>query len=141
MSQENVDIVRAAVEAFADRGLEAYAEFLHPDAHWRAMEGALDDVGEMSGLDAIRRYVQDWIDTFDEFSVEVVELQDLSSDQVLAVQHLTGRAKLSGLETALRYVVIYTLRDGLIVDGREYVDREQALKAVGLDPGPARGAG
>jgi ketosteroid isomerase-like protein len=56
---------------------------------------------------------------------------------VLAVQHLTGRAKLSGLQTELRYAVVYTLRDGLIVDGREYVDREHALEAEGPEHGPS----
>jgi ketosteroid isomerase-like protein len=132
MSQENVEILRKAAESFADRGLDSYFEFLHPDAHWRAMEGAIDDTGELSGREAIRRYVQDWIDTFDDFSIEPVELLDLGGDRVLSVQRLTGRAKLSGLETELRYAVVYTVRDGLIVDGREYVDREHALRAAGV---------
>ena len=35
------------------------------------------------------------------------------------------------METELRYAVVYTLREGKIVRGREYMDREQALAAVG----------
>src|SRR5207253_290542 len=48
------------------------------------------------------------------------------------VQHVTGRARLSGIETELRYAAVYTLRDGTIIGIREYGDREKALKAVGL---------
>src|SRR5262245_1112027 len=133
MSQANVEVVRDSLQALRDEGLDAYTAFWHPAINWRAIEGAPDDVGEMNGEDAVRRYVQDWFDTFDHFSATTEELVDLGGDRVLAVQHISGRAKLSGVETWLRYAVIYTLRGGMIVRGREYADRSEALKAVGLE--------
>ena len=132
MSQENVEIVRDSLRAFAERGLGAMAEFWTPDINWRAMEGAPDDVGEIQGREALRRYYQDWIDMFDNISVIPEELLDVDDVRVLAVQHVTGRAKASGVETELRYAVVYTLRDGKIARGREYIDRATALDAVGL---------
>jgi ketosteroid isomerase-like protein len=108
MSQENVEIVRQMLQAFADGGLAAMAEFWDPDIDWRAAEGALDDVGEMHGPVAVRRYIQDWIDTFDDFSVVAEELRDVGDDRVLAIQRVNGRAKLSGTETDLRYAVVNT---------------------------------
>ncbi len=107
-------------------------ELWDPDIDWRAAEGAIDDVGEMHGPAAVRRYIQDWIDTFDDFGVVVEELRDAGDDQVLGIQRLKGRAKLSGTETDLRYAVVYTLRDGKVVRGREYLSVEDALEAVGL---------
>jgi ketosteroid isomerase-like protein len=132
MSQENVEIVRRALQALADGGLDAMAEFLDPDIDWRAAEGAIDDVGEMHGPVAVRRYMQDWIDTFDDFSVVVEELRDVWDDRVLAIQRLKGRAKLSGAETDPRYAGVYTVRDGKVVRAREYLSVDQALEAVGL---------
>src|SRR6266571_4609911 len=126
MSQENVEVVRDSLQAFADGGLDAYTAFWHPEITWRAIEGAPDDVGEMRGKEMVRRYVQDWLDTFDDFSIAPEELLDLGADHVVAVQRISGRAKLSGVETQLRYPVIYTLRDGKIVDGREYAHRQEA---------------
>ena len=102
------------------------------DIDWRAAEGALDDVGEMHGPVAVRRYIQDWIDTFDDSSVVAEELRDVGDDRVLAIQRVNGRAKLSGTETELRYAVVYTVRHGKIVRGREYLSLDQALEAVGL---------
>jgi ketosteroid isomerase-like protein len=132
MSRENVEFVRNALTAYAERGLDALTKFWDVDINWRAIEGAPDDVGEMHGPHAVRRYLQEWIDVFDKVTNVPEELVDLGDDRVLAVQHATGRAKGSGVETEIRYAVIYTLRGGKIVRGREYIDRNHALEAVGL---------
>jgi len=132
VSQENVEVVRRMLQAFAEGGLDAMAEFADPDINWRAAEGAIDDVGEMHGRVAVRGYLQDWIDTFDDFSVVVEELRDVGDDRVLAIQRLKGRAKLSGTETDLRYAFVSTVRDGKVVRGREYLSVDDALEAVGL---------
>ena len=132
MSQENVEVVRESLSAYVDRGLDALAEFWDADITWRAAEGALDDVGEMHGPEAVRRYLEDWIDMFDDVTNVPEEVLDLGDDRVIAVQHATGRAKASGVQTDIRYAVVYTLRDGKIVRGREYLDRAEAFEAVGL---------
>src|ERR1700704_1990317 len=132
MSQENVEVVRRMLQAFADGGLDAMAEFWDPDLDWRAAEGAIDDVGEMHGPVVVRRYIQDWIDTFDDFGVVVEELRDVGDDRVLSIQRLKGQAKLSGAETDLRYALVSTVRDGKVVRAREYLSVEDALEAVGL---------
>ena len=132
MSQENVEVVGDYLRAFADGGIDAMVEFMDRDVDWRAIEGAPDDVGEMHGREAMRRYIQDWVDMFDDITNVPEELVDLGDDRVLAVQHVTGRAKGSGIETELRYAVVYTLRDGKIVRAREYIDRQQAVEAAGV---------
>jgi ketosteroid isomerase-like protein len=132
MSQENVEIVRAGFEAFAEHGLDAMAEFWDPDINWRAAEGEIDDAGELHGPEAVGRHMQDWFGMFDDLAVVVEELVDAGDDRVVAVQRMTGRAKVSGIETEIRFSVVYTLRDGKIVQGREYMDKGQALEAVGL---------
>lgn len=132
MSQENVEVVRGAFEAFVEGGLDAMAEFWDPDIDWRAAEGAIDDVGEMHGLVAVRRYVQDWTDTFDVAGIVVEEVRDVGDDRVLSIQRMKGRAKLSGIETDLRYASVSTVRDGKVVRVREYLNVEDAFEAVGL---------
>jgi len=133
MSQENVEIVRRGLFGLKRDDIDAAAEFWHPAVSWRAMEGAPDDVGEMHGIAAVRRYVEDWFDTFDDFRSEPEELIDVGNDQVVAVVHITGRAKSSGVRTDMRYANVSTTRDGKIVRGREYATKAEALKAVGLE--------
>jgi len=133
MSQENVEIVRDAVVAFNRGDLDAWLdEYWTDDIDYRAVEGALDDHGPIHGKGAMRAYLQDWIDMFDDFKTEPVELVYAGADQVIAVLRNSGRAKLSGVETDLTFAVLNTIRDGKIVRGREYWTKEQALEAAGL---------
>ena len=132
MSQENVAVVEAALTAYARGGIDALAEYWTDDIDHRAIEGALDDPGPMQGKEAVRAYYQDWADTFDQLTVEPIEMIDAGEDQVVSVSQLRGRAKQSGIETNLTYAVLTTIRDGKIARGREYSTREEALEAAGL---------
>jgi ketosteroid isomerase-like protein len=80
----------------------------------------------------MRAYMQDWIDTFDDPKIEAVELIDAGDDQVIAMLHASGRAKLSGVEIDMTYAVVYTIRHGKVARGREYMTRKEALEAAGL---------
>jgi ketosteroid isomerase-like protein len=78
----------------------------------------------------MRRYLQEWVDMFEGITNVPEELVDLGNGRVLALQRAAGRAKQSGAETEIRFAVVYEVRDGKIVRGREYLDRAQALDAV-----------
>jgi len=132
MSQENVAIVRDAAAAFNRGGLDAWLEYWTDDIDYRAVEGALDDRGPMHGKDAVRAHFQDWLDTFDDLKAEPLELIDAADEQVVTVLRFGGRAKLSGVEAALTFAVVHTLRDGKVARGREYWTRDEALEAAGL---------
>jgi uncharacterized protein len=132
MSEENVKTVRKAAAAFIRGDLDAWIEYCTDDIDYRAVEGAPDEHGPIHGKDALRAYVQDWQDTFDDFTSEPVELIDAGEDNVIAVIRISGRAKLSGVATDLTYAALYTLRDGKIARGREYWTRDEALEAAGL---------
>ena len=132
MSQENVEIVRDAVVAFNRGDLDTWLdEYWADDIDYRAVE-RIDDPGPIHGKDGMRVYLQDWIDTFDEFKVEPMELIDAGEEQVVAVFRNSGRAKLSGIETDLTFAVVYTVRDGKIARAREYWTKDKALEAAGL---------
>src|SRR5881275_2202724 len=130
MSQEDVNVVRAAFDAYAQRGLDAYAEYWDPDINWRAMEGAPDDVGEINGSAAMLRYAGEWDEMFEELTLVPRFLRDLGDGRVLAEQELAGRAKLSGAESRIRFSAVCRIRDGKIVHGREYATVREALVAA-----------
>jgi ketosteroid isomerase-like protein len=129
---ENVEIVREAVGAFNRGDLDAWWEYWAEDIDYRAVEGAPDDHGPIQGKEAMREYVQDWLDTFDDFRYEPVEIIDAGKDMVIVLVRISGRAKLSGVETELNFAALFTSRDGKIVRGREYWTRDEALEAAWL---------
>ena len=137
MSRENVELVRRFFEALnsATRTRELQPlldEFLDPDIDWRAVEGAIDDIGGMRGIAAVRLYIEDWLDTFDDLTMAADEVIEVDDDRVLVPQRLSGRAKQSGIEAQLAFAVLYTIQNGRFVKVREYETREGALEAVGL---------
>ena len=136
MLQETIKTVREVTAAFNRGDLDAWLEYLADDIDYRAVEGALDDHGPIHGRDAMHTYAQDWRDTlrdtFDDLRVELLELIDAGDDKVIAVTRGSGRAKVSGVEMGLTFAVLYTVRDGKIVRGREYWTRDEALEAAGL---------
>ena len=112
--------------------MDAWATFWHPDINWRAIEGALDDIGVMHGPDAMRHHYSQWEETFDSIRTELDEVIDAGGDQVLAVVRMVGRMKGSEAEVDTRYAIVLSIRDGKIAKGREFASREEALEAAGL---------
>jgi ketosteroid isomerase-like protein len=80
----------------------------------------------------MRRYLDDWLEMFDDSRIEVEEFID-AGDRVVVMQHGSGKSKRTGIPVDMRYAVVYTVQDGEIVRGREYATRAEALKSVGLE--------
>src|SRR5262245_429446 len=126
----NVDVVRRQFEAIGRGGIEAAADFWHPDIDWRAVEGAVDDVGPIQGRDAMLRYYKDWVDIVEDIRAGIDRVVYDSGDTLVAVLYTSGKGRGSSVSVTGHYTVVYTIRDGLIVRGREYETPEQAMAAL-----------
>jgi ketosteroid isomerase-like protein len=131
MSEENMEIVRRSYAAYDSGGLDAVAEFWHPEIEWRAVEGYPDDVGLIRGPDELRQYLRQWEETFDAARTEIEELTE-AGDEVVAQLRGVGRMKGSDAEIDIRYAVVISIRDGKIASGREYSTHQEAREAAGL---------
>jgi ketosteroid isomerase-like protein len=126
------DVVRSYFRTFESGGVDAAAQFWHPEIEWRAVESAADDVGVIRGHDALRHYYEDWIDTLADLRAEVEEILFEAEDRVAVTVRNSGRGRASGAAAEGRYHVACVVRAGRIVAGREYATREQALEGVRL---------
>jgi ketosteroid isomerase-like protein len=128
MSQENVEIVRRAfayeIYGVGDRA-EAEAIF-DPNV---VINPA--DERPSYGLDAMRDDFERWASAFEELEVSAEEFID-AGDRVLVTAYHRARGRTSGIEVDARFYEVYTLRDGKVVRVDEYVERAEALEAVGL---------
>jgi ketosteroid isomerase-like protein len=107
-----------------------YQHMWAPDIDHRAIEGAPDDVGAIVGRDAMRAYLAEWYEMFPGLAAVPEEIIDAGPGRVIVIWHISGTAKASGVPTELRLAIAYTIRHDLIVRGREYLTREEALAAV-----------
>jgi ketosteroid isomerase-like protein len=132
MSGENVALIREHLDVLARDGIDAWLAYWNDDLDYLPNEGTPDDPGPIRDKDGLRAYAEDWFATFEGLRIEPTEVIDGGDDRVMAVLHVSGRAKLSGVETDLTFAIVYTLKDGKIVGAREHWTRADAAEAVGL---------
>ena len=129
MSQENVELVRAAYEAIARRDREALdailREHLAPDFEFEAvLTGAT-----YKGADGLWELLDDIQDTVG-YRPEVQEAIDLD-EHVLIVLRMSGRGSRSGAAVAQQGAVLVTFDGSTLVSGQSFASKAEALEAVG----------
>ncbi len=129
MSQEDVAVVRRMYDAFHSGDAERAVDYFAPDVTVDAPDHPDAEGGR--GRDALVRTIGSWIAAFDEWSEEIEEIRDLG-DHVLVAAKQRGRGKGTGIETELRYALLYEVEDGKITSMTFYSDVAEALDAVGL---------
>src|SRR5688572_2646388 len=134
MSQENVEMLRKAYEAFARGDVEAVLERLDPDVDWRPALAPILGVDAVRGREAMRAFLtRDLFEEgFDQFRAEPLAFEDLGGDAVLVTARYVGRGEGSGIEIDQKVATLYRIRDGKAVSMRDYPTRAEALEAAGL---------
>ena len=131
MSQENVEIVRAHIEAFlhdAPRALSFFDPYVVID--WS--RGPDLDSEVAYGHEAVAQAVAHFVGAFDEYAYEVERLTDLGSGAILAAVTETGRGRSSGVPVRRSYAALYTVIDRKIARITIFPSEERALEAIGL---------
>jgi ketosteroid isomerase-like protein len=114
----NVEVVRAIVEALNRGDVDAMLERMDPDFEWRPLE-ASPVAGVSRGHEQVRRYVEDWLATFEGLRLDLEEPEE-ARDRVTVAVRAHGRGRASGLSLDSRFSQVWTLRDGKAVTMQEH---------------------
>ena len=131
MSQQNVEIMRALLDAFNRRDGERFGAFLADDAEIVPVRAALEGTvyrGRSAGV----QYCAAVEATWEQLRWDVEEIKD-GDDWVLALGHIRGRGRGSGASIDARGGWLARFADGVVSTFRTYPDRRAALDAVGLE--------
>jgi ketosteroid isomerase-like protein len=130
MSEENVEVVRGAIDAF-NRGEDLNAQF--KDA---APDFELDlsrAVGPLHGvfrLDQLERLWSAGTEPWESLRMEADELID-AGEHVVLTQTTSSRGR-DGVEVTAHTTWVWTFREGMIARLCYYQDKARALEAAGL---------
>jgi ketosteroid isomerase-like protein len=91
MSQENVDILRQANEAFNRGDLEGFLAFCSEDLEVEDLNHAPDLPPVAHGKDEARRVFAAWVDVFEDFTGEIEEYIHVDDRYVGCVVHYRGK--------------------------------------------------
>src|SRR5262245_10301848 len=132
MSQENVEVVRHALEAWGRGDREAAADLLDPEVEWR-MPPNIPEAGTYRGRDEVVQRLDEFLDAWDALAVTVEKLMD-AGDRVVALVRYSGRGRESGIEIGgvSTDAQVWTLRDGKALKVELYAGTADALEAAGL---------
>lgn len=131
MSEENVELIRRAIDAYNRRDIESLLETLDPEIEWHpALPGVLAGGGHRyRGHDGIAEMFRDFADVLDEIRFDYREIID-RGDTIVAIGEIRTRGKTSGIETVAGYACVGRIRDGKGVSLVGYLDPAEALEAA-----------
>ncbi len=129
MSQENVEIVKRAFEAWNAGDMDAVREAFDPDAIMRMVE-AWPEPGPFVGRDAVMRQLEQQRETWDTDSFQLISDFIDIGDRVAVrwIWHGAGY----GPEANIEATAVYTVRKGMIFRVEHFWDHAEALEAAGL---------
>jgi ketosteroid isomerase-like protein len=130
VSQRNVDAVRACLDAWNRRDVDAWLKDAHADIEWvsavtQSMEGT-DRV--YRGMGEMRGFWHEWHSVWD-MAIHIEELRDLG-DTVLAEGRLGVRGDASGIGLEQPIAYVFEFEDGLARRVHSYFDPQQAREAA-----------
>jgi ketosteroid isomerase-like protein len=130
MSEQNVEVVRLAIDAFNRGQLDEAMRYADPDVEvdWSRSGGV--EAGVYRGAAATRAFWGTFLEAFDRVLVETEEFID-RGDRVVAPNRTRFWGR-DGIVVEARGVPVVTLRDGLIVRWELHRDRAEAQRAAGL---------
>jgi ketosteroid isomerase-like protein len=96
VSRENVELVRRFYEAWNGGDLDLVVAGFAPEIEWHG-HPRLPEPGPYRGPEQVERWMEQFREAWGELSAEPVELLD-AGDSVVALVHMTGRGRGSGVE-------------------------------------------
>ena len=129
-SRNNIDIIRRGYGDLNRRDIEAWLEAFHTDAEMYDVAGG-PQTAARQGHEALREWVQAMDEIWEDGRHEPEEFID-AGDFVVVVLRVRARRRDGGVPFDLPLLHVFEMRDGRIQRGTAYLDKVEALQAVGL---------
>lgn len=122
MSEANKAVVRRYLQAVVDGDLTTIEALQHPDCSWWVLGTGVID------RDTFTRMVGEGLLSATKRTIDIIGMT-AEGDRVAVM--LEGRMEFPGALYCNSYHNLLVIRDGLIVEGREYMDTRAAAEAFG----------
>jgi ketosteroid isomerase-like protein len=129
--EEKLELLHAGYQAANDNDQEAYLRLQHPEivVHDESRPDLSSPDGRYRGHGGVRRYWNDWMESFDEFEIDPEDFIDASPGVVVRVR-ARARARASGIEVENRRFHAFRFREGKVSFWGVYEDKEEAIRAA-----------
>jgi ketosteroid isomerase-like protein len=132
MSNENVELIRRAYEAYSRGDLATMLQFVDPDLEWTYLDPSLEDPGPQ--VCHGRHELETALEGQAELGLKA-DLEEVIAigDRVMVVVRTPGVDSFRMRKADDRNFAVLTVREGRIVALRDCRDREEAMGATGIE--------
>ena len=130
MSQENVEIVRRAAEAWNEGGPESAKQFVAEDFEFHDPP-SLPDPRVVRGRDAVAAYLTDQVKVLGDMKWTIVDVR-ARGETVVVRMETTFHGAESGVDVPGELAQVHEVADGRVQRTRGFLTWEEALEAAGL---------
>ena len=132
MSQENMEVVRAALARLSAGDYERSLEFVAEDAVWEPSGRFVGSSETYRGHTSIRRFWAAFTEPWDAIKLEPVEVVELGDELVLTDTLFQGIGRASAIPTEMHVIQLWTVQGCKITRFQSFANRAEALEAAGL---------
>jgi ketosteroid isomerase-like protein len=132
VTEANVATLRAGYEALNRGDLSEVMGLIDDDITFDPGPLSPDSDSGARGREGFRALVQSWLDAFDEFRIEPLEVTE-QADKLIASVRQSGRGRGSGVEIAVEIAHVWTVRDGQAIRLESFPNVASALEALTAD--------
>ena len=131
MSEENVEIVRRAFDAYNRGDLQEMLDHIAPESEFRPSGRFMDSQQVYRGREGFVDFWDTFRSPWESLTISIERIEDLG-DQVLVLGTFHGEGRGSGVEVSDEAAWLQTIQDGLILHTVTFTNWAEALEAVGL---------
>ena len=133
MSEENVEKLRAAYEAFSRGDFDSFLDYVDPNAEVYPGLMAPDQASSSYiGRQAVRRFFETIVvGPWAAVTAEPQKIIEIDDSRFLSIDRWCFRGR-DGIEVKMELPNLFTFRDGLILRIDGFSERAKAFEALGL---------
>jgi ketosteroid isomerase-like protein len=132
MSQENVELVRGAIDSINRRDLDQAIEAAHDDFEADWSNSIAPHGGVYRGREQARVLIEAFLEAWDEFHWDPQEIIEVDEARLLVVNRVRGRGRGSGVAVDAIGAQLWTIAGGKVRGIKLYQSKADALEAAGL---------
>jgi ketosteroid isomerase-like protein len=132
MSERNLEVVRRGLAAFNEGNLDVLSELADPSYEWHTAK-ELPGSRVARGLEDVRDFMDEFLEQWDEYRLDVDRVIDAGDDLVLVLGRVEAIGVGSGVPLKTPVAYLSTLRDGKLVRTQVFLDQRAAAAEAGVD--------
>jgi ketosteroid isomerase-like protein len=132
MSEENVELIRRATDAFSRRDPDGVLKDWAPDAVLDWSNGRTFHAGVYRGHEEIRAFMDEFLGAWSEIRFELVGGPVEVREGLLIAENVAYLRGRDGIEVQARSAWLITIRDGEQTSLTLYQTKQEALEAAGV---------